>query len=161
MNRLKFFSVINLYGSPKTKQKMLYVPTDFENNLTVDASVDLRAYVSAIAQNKLDTRKQKAPNINLKIDDSPNFQKQVANGQLEGPLATATLKFEFGDKILTERFVVVEKFTGQFIGLHYMRSNSVVIDTTLGLLYFPQLTMQVKPTAKMNAKPQLSSLPMP
>ena len=33
----------------KRKQEMLYVPLDFENNLTVDALVDSRAFVSAIA----------------------------------------------------------------------------------------------------------------
>ena len=33
----------------KRKQEMLYVPLDFENNLTVDALVDSRATVSAIA----------------------------------------------------------------------------------------------------------------
>ena len=33
----------------KRKQEMLYVPLDFENNLTVDAVVDPRAFVSAIA----------------------------------------------------------------------------------------------------------------
>ena len=33
----------------KRKQEKLYVPLDFENNLTVDALVDSRAFVSAIA----------------------------------------------------------------------------------------------------------------
>ena len=33
----------------KRKQEMLYVPLDFENNLTVDALVDSEAFVSAIA----------------------------------------------------------------------------------------------------------------
>ena len=32
----------------KLKQEMLYVPLDFENNLTVDALVDSKAFVSAI-----------------------------------------------------------------------------------------------------------------
>ena len=75
----------------KRKQKMLYVPLDFENNLTVDARVYSGAFVSAIAQDDLETIKQKAPNNILKIDDPPNFQTQVANGQLEKPLSTATL----------------------------------------------------------------------
>ena len=78
----------------KRKQEMLNVPLDFENNLTVDALVDSGAFVIAIAQEDLDTIKQKAPNNILKIDDPPNFQKQVANGQLEKPLSTTTLKFE-------------------------------------------------------------------
>ena len=48
----------------KRKQEMLYVPLDFENNLTVDALVESGAFVSAIAQDDLDTIKQKAP-INI------------------------------------------------------------------------------------------------
>ena len=63
----------------KRKQEMLYVPLDFENNLTVDALVDSRAFVSAFAQVDLDTINQKAPNIIFKIDDPLNFQIQVAN----------------------------------------------------------------------------------
>ena len=78
----------------KRKQEMLYVPLDFENNLTVDALVDSGVFVSAIAQDDLETVKQKAPNKILKIDEPPNFQIQVANGQLEKPLSTATLKIE-------------------------------------------------------------------
>ena len=62
----------------KRKQEMLYVPPDFEDNLTVDALVDSRAFVSAIAQDDLETIKQKAPNNILKIDDPPNFEIQVA-----------------------------------------------------------------------------------
>ena len=42
------------------KQELLYVPLDFENNFTVDALVDSEALVSAIAQDDLDTIKQKA-----------------------------------------------------------------------------------------------------
>ena len=45
----------------KRKQEMLYLPLDFETNLTVDALVDSRAFVSAIAQNDLDTIKRESP----------------------------------------------------------------------------------------------------
>ena len=101
----------------KRKQEMFYVPLDFENNLTVDALVDSGAFVSAIAQDDLDTIKQKAPNNILKLDEPPNFQIQVANGQLEIPLATAILKFEIGDNSFAEHFVVMKKLTGQIIRL--------------------------------------------
>ena len=37
------------------KQERLYVPLDFENNLTVDALVDSGAFAIAIAQNDLNT----------------------------------------------------------------------------------------------------------
>ena len=68
---------------PKRKREMLYVPLDFENILMVDALVDSGAFVSAISQDDLDTTKQKAPNNILKFDDPPNFQIQVASGQLK------------------------------------------------------------------------------
>ena len=139
----------------KRKQELLYVPPDFEHNLTVDALVDSGAFVSAIAQDDSETIKQKAPNNVLKIDDPPNFQIQVANGQLEKPLSTATLKFEIGDNSFAEHFVVMKKLTGPIIGLHFMRNNSVVIDTTHGLIHFPHLTMQVKTTSsETTTKPQ-------
>ena len=112
--------------------------------LTVDTLVDSGAFVSAIAQNDLDTIKQKAPNNILKIDDPPNFQIQVANGQLEKPLSTTTLKSEIGDNTFAEHFVVMRKLVGPIIGLLFMRNNSVVIDTTHGLIHFPHLTMQAK-----------------
>ena len=134
---------------------MLFVPLNFETNLTVDALVDSGAFVSAIAQDDLDTIKQKAPGNILKIDDPPNFQIQVANGQLEKLSAAATLKFEIGDNTFAEHFVVMKKLTGPLIGLHFMTNNSVVIDTTHGLIHFPHLTMQVKTAScEMNTRPQ-------
>ena len=132
---------------------MLYVPLDFDENLTVDALVDSGAFVSAIAHVDSKTIKQKAPNNILKIDDPPNFQIQVANGQIEKPMSTATLKFEIGDNSFAEHFVVMKKLTGPIIGLHFMRNNSVVIDTTHGLIHFPHLTMQVK-TASSETVPK-------
>ena len=126
------------------KQEMLYVPLDFENNLMVDALVDSGAFVSGIAQDDWNTIKQKAPNNVLKIDDPPNFQKQVANGQVEKPLSTTTLVFEIGDNTFAEHFVVMKKLEGPIIGLHFMRNYSVVIDTTHGLIQFPHLILQVK-----------------
>ena len=139
----------------KRKQEMLYVPLDFENSHTVDALVDSGAFVSAIAQDDLETIKQKAPNNILKIDEPPNFQLQVANGQLEKPISTATLKFEIGDNDFAEHFVVMKKITGPIIGLHFMRNNSVVIDTTHGLVHFLHLTMQVKTaSSETTTKPQ-------
>ena len=98
---------------------------------------------------------KKAPNNNLKIDDPPIFHIQVANGQLEKPLATTTLKFENGDKNFTEHFLVMKKLTGPIIGLHFMGNYSVVIGTKQGLIHFPHLTMQAKTApSKTITKPQ-------
>ena len=139
----------------KRKKEMLYVPLDFENGLTIDAFFDSGAYVSAIAQKELDRIQQQAASYILKIDAPPNFQIEVADGQLEKPTATATLKFDIGDHIFAEQFVVMKNLTGPIFGLHFMKHNSVVIDTTHGLIHVPHLTMQVKnASSRASAKPQ-------
>ena len=94
----------------KRKKEMLYVPLDIENGLTIDALVDSGAYVSAIAQKELNRIKQQSPSNILKNDDPPNFQIQVANGQLQKPTATATLEFDIGDHIFAEHFVVMTTY---------------------------------------------------
>ena len=96
----------------KRKKELLHVPLDFESGLTIDAPVDSGAYVSAIAQKELARIKQQSPSNILKIDDPLNFQTQVANGQLEKPTATATFKFDIGDRIFAEQFVVMKNLTG-------------------------------------------------
>ena len=128
----------------KRKKERLHDPLDFENGLKIDALVESGAYISATFQKELDRIKQRAPSKNLKVDDPPIFLIQVANGQLEKPKATATLIFDIGDHIFAEHSVVMKNLTGPIIGLHFMTRNSVVIDTTHGLIHFPQLTMQVK-----------------
>ena len=139
----------------KRKKELLYVPLDFENGLTIDAFLDSGAYVSEIAQKEVDRIQQQSPSNILKIDDPLNFQIQVANGQIEKPTATATLKFDIGDHIFAEHFVVMRNLTGPNIDLHFKRHNSVVIDTTHGLIQFPHLTTQVKSAlSQTSVKPQ-------
>ena len=49
----------------------------------------------------------------------------------------------------------MKKLTGPISGLHFMRNNNVVIDTTHGLIHFPHLTMQVKTASnETTTKPQ-------
>ena len=50
----------------------------------------------------------------------------------------------------------MKNLTGPMIGLHFMRHNSVVIDTTHGLIHIPHLTIQAKNAAiEAKAKHQL------
>ena len=141
----------------KRKKKRLYVPLDFEDSPTIDALVASGAYVSAIAGNEVDRIKQQAPAKIFKIDEPPNFQIQVANGQLEKPIAAATLKSDIGHHTFAEHFVELKNLTRPIIGLHFMRHNSVVIDTTHGLIYFPHLAMQIKSAAmEVKSNPKLS-----
>ena len=136
-------------------QGMLLVLLDFENNHTIDAMVDSRAYVSAITRNELHRTKHQAPNNVLEIDNHYNFQKYVGNSQLENPLARTTLKFEIGDNMFAVNFVVMKKFTRPIKGWHFMRNNSAVIDTTHGVIHWSHLTIQVKTTSnEPNSKPQ-------
>ena len=49
----------------------------------------------------------------------------------------------------------MKSLTGPIIGWHFMRHNSVVIDTTHGLIHFLHLTMQVESASgQASAKPQ-------
>ena len=103
----------------------------------------------------LDIIQQQAPSKILKIDNPPNLQTKVAIGQLEKAKATSTLSFDIEDHIFAEQFVVKKNLTGPIIRLHFMRHNSVVIETTHALIHFPHLTMQVKSeSSKTSAKPQ-------
>ena len=142
----------------KRKKKMLYMPPDLENNLTKDALVDSVAYAIDVGQNELDRIQQLAPNNIFKIDNPPNFEIKEANGRLQKRLATFTLNFDIGDNIFAERFVLLKNLTGPFKVLHFIRNNSVVIDTTHGLKHYPHLTMQFK-TAASETSAKLQSVP--
>ena len=63
----------------------------------------------------MDIIKQQVPSNILKIDKLPNFQIQVAIGQLEKPIATNALKFDNADHIFAEHFVVMKNITGPVI----------------------------------------------
>ena len=149
----EFYMPLSSTIALKRKKKMFYVPLDFKKDLAIDALVHSGAYVSAIVQKELNIIGKQAPANIFKIDDHPNFQIQVANGQPEKPIATTTFIFDIGDHIFAEHFVVKKNLTGPITGLHFKRHNSVVIDITYGLIHFPHFTMQVK--SGTGAKPQV------
>ena len=64
----------------KLRKKRLYVPLDFEKNLTKDTKTSA-VYVRTIALKDMDRIKQQATNRNLKLNDPPNFRRPVLNGQ--------------------------------------------------------------------------------
>ena len=59
-------------------------------------------------------------------------------------MTTTTVKFDNGENMFAENFVAMEKLTGLNLGLHSMKQNSVMIDTTHGLILFRHLTVEVK-----------------
>ena len=105
--------------------------------------------------NWTESNNKRPPDNVFKIDDPPNFRIQVANGQLEKPISTTTLKFDIGDNTFAEHSVVMKNLTGPTIGLHFMGHNIVVIDTTHGLIHFPHLTKEaINAASEASAKPQ-------
>ena len=116
----------------KRNKEMLYVPLDFENGITIDALVKSKVYVSAIAWIEMDRIKQQNHVSIFKIDHPPDFQIHVANGLLERLIALAAFNFDIRDHTFAEHLVVMNNLTGLNIGLHFMRHNSVVDDTTRG-----------------------------
>ena len=140
----------------KTREEMMYVPLDLKNGSTMDALVDSGANVSAIALRELDRNEQQAAANFFKIDDPPTFQIQVAKDQLEKPISKTTLKIDIGDNTFAEHCVVMKNLTRPFMRLHFMRYNSMVIDTTHGLFHSPHLTKQSK-----NAASEAGAKPLP
>ena len=61
-------------------------------------------------------------------------------------MVITTLKNYIGGNNFAEHFVVMKTLKGPSLGLHFMRHNRVVIDTTHGLIQFPHLTMPAKNT---------------
>ena len=127
MNRLmSFISHYPLqWSSSENKKFSMYHWICKKNNLTVDAVVDSGAYLSPIAQNDLETIKQKAPRKVFNIDNPPNFHSQVAKGHLEKLLATDN-KFKIRENIFVDYFVLMKNVTGPILGLNFMRNKSVV-----------------------------------
>ena len=99
--------------------------------------------------NQIKTQRRKKPTT-ASSDADDNIRPltlkilHLANGQLEKPISTATLKFGIGDDTFAEHFVVLKKLTGLFLGFHFRRQNSVIPDTTHGLIHLFHLTMQVR-----------------
>ena len=120
---------------------------EFENCPKKVAQVDSGAYISELAQNESERINQQAPTNNFPILDQSSILIQEANAQLEKPYASVKLRFHISDRTFAEHSVVMKNLTGRIIGWHFMRHNSVVIDTTHGFIRFPHLTMQVKNAA--------------
>ena len=129
--------------------------SEFSQQSTIRCFGRLRSLCKSKCSGRVGQKKQKTPNNIFKIEDSAIFQIQVANGQLEKQTATTTLNLDNADNTNDEYFVVIKKLTDPIIGLHFMRNNSVVIERTHGLSHLPHLTMQIKTTPEMTAKPQV------
>ena len=94
------------------------------------------------------------------MGDPAAFQIQFVNNQLEKPTAVATMWFGISDFEFAEHFAVMRNLTGLFIGLHFMRYNSVILDIPHALLQFPHLSMQAKTADEgKTVKPQAVMTP--
>ena len=127
----------------KNKRKMFYFPMDF-GELNIDVLIDTGALSSAIPAADLPKIRLMAPHTILNEGPPPEFQIMVANGQLEAPIATVELQFEFGDITFRQKFIVITTLTSPLIGLLFLQRNSTILDMRQGILNFPFFSMQLK-----------------
>ena len=120
----------------KYKRRTLYFPMDF-GELTLDGLVDTGALSSAIPETDLRKIQLLAPQSIIKEGPAPNFQMMVPIGQLENPKSTVELKFEVGDIVCHEMFIVMQKPTSPSIGLSFLQRNNTILAMRQGVLIFP------------------------
>ena len=126
----------------KYKRSILYLPMDF-GELTIDGLVDTGALTSAIPESDLRKIKLLTTQSFIKKGPPPNFQIMVANGQLETPKATEELRFDVGDIVFHEIFLLMDSLTEPIIGLMLLLRNHTVLDMRRGKLIFPNFSMQL------------------
>ena len=127
----------------KNKRKMLHFPMDF-GELNIDGLIDTGALSSAIPEADLRKIRLLAPHTILNEGQPPEFQIMVATGQLEAPIATVELQFEFGDISFREKFIVMTNLTSHLIGLLFLQRNNAKLDMRQGILIFLFFSMQLK-----------------
>ena len=91
----------------KRKRHMYYMSMDFEK-LTLVGLIDTGALTKAISEEHLNKIKLLAPESVKETGPPPNFQKIVANGQLEVPIGTVLLDIEVADFMLRENFIIMK-----------------------------------------------------
>ena len=74
----------------------------------------------------------------------PEFQRKIADGHLEAPIATAEQKFEVKVITLKKRFMIITNLTDLLMGFLSYKKNSVVLDKGQCVLNFPFLSKQLK-----------------
>ena len=127
----------------KNKRKRLYFPTDF-GEVNIEGLIDTGTLSSGIPEADLPKIRLMAPHTILNEGPPPEFQIMVANGQLEAPIATVELQFEFGDITFREKFIVITNLTSPLIALLLLQRNSTILDMRQGILIFPFFSMQLK-----------------
>ena len=88
--------------------------------LTLDGATDTGALTSAIQEADLRKIRLLMPQTILYDGPTLDFQRKATNGHLETPSATVELKFEIGDILFKERFIVKINLTSILIGLLFL-----------------------------------------
>ena len=110
--------------------------------ITIDDLVDTGALSSAIPEADLRKIRLLAPQSIVEEGPAPNFQKMVANGQLQTPKSTVELNFEVGNKKSLRSFHCNGK--SPLISLSFLQRNNTLLDMRQGVLNFPFFFMQLK-----------------
>ena len=100
--------------------------------------------------------KMNSDNCIKKEYPQPPFKNECANVQLEQPIATVDIQFNIGTYTFTDTFVILSKTSFPIIGLNFMRSHQLVLDTANGSINFPHVEMTLAMTDEMkNCNPKL------
>ena len=132
---------------------MLYLPLEF-GETTMDGLVDSGAFINAMSWSDYNAIKMSSDNCVIKEYPQPPFKIDCANAQLEQPIATADIQFNFVTYTFTDTFVILSKTSFPIIGLNFMRNHQEVIDTANGTITFPNVEMTLAMTdEKKNCNP--------
>ena len=117
----------------------------------MDGFIDTGALTSAISEADLNKLKLLANEVVKDTGPAPNFQIMVANGQLERPIGTVLLEFEVADFEFQENFIVMKTLPNLLIGLCFLHRHIDIFDVRQGIITFPYLSMQLRPSSNTSA----------
>ena len=131
------------------------MPLEF-GEITGDGRVDSSPFINAMSWSDYNTIKMNSDNCVIKEYPQPPFKIECANAQLEQPIVTADIQFNFGIYTFTDTFVILPKTSFPVIGLNFKQNHWAVIDTANGTINFPHVEVTLAMTDQMknwNPKP--------
>ena len=130
---------------------MLFVPLQF-NNYENQGLLDTGAVQSALSETEL--RKITAAHPEAVLDElpPPNFNVQIANGNLVPIRKQVLLRFFIAGKVFEEVFLVLPTMGTILIGMSFFEKYSVNLDIKNHLVHFPNHMMSMQVRQQTNKK---------
>ena len=123
---------------------MLYVPLQFREYKN-EGLLDTGAIQSALSGNELRRILQAHPAAQLEEYPAPDFNVQIANGNIVPVRQQVLLRFFIGGKIFEKTIMILPTKGNNLIGMSLFRKYSVTLDLANNIVRFPGITLQPKP----------------